>query len=123
MRARKKTLCRSNCLAYSPAEVAERMLFGEVNVVLLLLLLLLGFYLRNQRDLRETSGVSSVWIAGVLSCEYSPADNADHAEECSKLHYFAEKDRLFEVVAVKAVLLFWVSSAIICERHFGFHLC
>jgi hypothetical protein len=29
------------------------MLFGEVNVVLLLLLLLLGFYLRNQRDLRE----------------------------------------------------------------------
>ncbi len=32
------------------------MLFGEVNVVLLLLLLLLGFYLRNQRDLRETLG-------------------------------------------------------------------
>ena len=25
---------------------------------------------------------------------YSPADYADHAEECSKLHYFAEKDRL-----------------------------
>ena len=34
---------------------------------------------------------------------YSPADSVDHAEECSKLHYFAEKDRLFEV---KAVLLF-----------------
>ena len=28
-----------------------------------------------------------------LAC-YSPADGADHAEECSKLHYFAEKDRL-----------------------------
>ena len=28
-----------------------------------------------------------------LAC-YSPADNADHAEECSRLHYFAEKDRL-----------------------------
>ena len=25
---------------------------------------------------------------------YSPADSADHAEECSKLHYFAEKDSL-----------------------------
>ena len=33
-----------------------------------------------------------------LAC-YSPADNADHAEECSKLHYFAEKDRLVEVKA------------------------
>ncbi len=36
---------------------------------------------------------------------YSPADSADDAEECSKLHYFAEKDSLFEV---KAVLLFVV---------------
>ena len=41
---------------------------------------------------------------------YSPADSADDAEECSKLHYFAEKDRLFEV---KAVLGFWGLSAII----------
>ena len=31
---------------------------------------------------------------------YSPADNADNAEECSKLYYIAEKDRLFEVKAV-----------------------
>ena len=31
---------------------------------------------------------------------YSPADGADHAEEYSKLHYHAEKDRLFEVKAV-----------------------
>ena len=39
-------------------------------------------------------------------CGYFPADYADHAEECSKLHYPAEKDRLFEVVAVIAVLGF-----------------
>ena len=39
---------------------------------------------------------------------YSPADSADHAEECSKLHYFAEKDSLFEV---KAVLWFCGLSA------------
>ena len=31
---------------------------------------------------------------------YFPADYADYAEEYSKLHYFAEKDRLFEVKAV-----------------------
>ena len=44
--------------------------------------------------------------------EYSPADSADDAERnAAKLHYIAEKDRLFEVVAVIAVLLFWVSSA------------
>ena len=30
---------------------------------------------------------------------YSLADGADDAEECSKLHYYAEKDRLFEVKA------------------------
>ena len=42
-----------------------------------------------------------------LAC-YSPADDADYAEECSKLHYIAEKDRLFEV---KAVLLFCGLSA------------
>ena len=32
--------------------------------------------------------------------EYSPADIADDAEEYSKLYYFAEKDRLFEVKTV-----------------------
>ena len=31
-------------------------------------------------------------IDRVSLCEYSPADSADDAEECSKLHYFAEKD-------------------------------
>ncbi len=57
-----------------------------------------------------------------LEC-YSPADSADDAEECSKLHYFAEKDMLFEV---KAVLLFW---GFICvnlrdlREALGFHLC
>ena len=39
--------------------------------------------------------------------EYSLADHADHAEECSRLHYHAEKDRLFEVKVVIVVLLFW----------------
>ena len=29
---------------------------------------------------------------------YSPADHADHAEECSKLHYIAEKDSFVLVV-------------------------
>ena len=47
---------------------------------------------------------------------YSPADIADDAEECSKLHYPAEKDRLFKI---KAVLLFWGLSAIICVRLIG----
>ena len=46
----------------------------------------------------------------------SPADSADHAEEYSKLYYFAEKDRLFEV---KDVLSFWGLSAIICVRLIG----
>ena len=32
-----------------------------------------------------------------LAC-YSPADGAEDAEECSKLHYFAEKDRLVRLM-------------------------
>ena len=42
------------------------------------------------------------------------------------LYYFAEKDRLFEVVAVVAVLLFW---GFVCvnlrdlRETLGFHLC
>ena len=47
----------------------------------------------------------SLVIDGVLLRGYSPAD---HAEECSKLHYFAEKDRLFKI---KDVLLFGDLSA------------
>ena len=38
--------------------------------------------------------------------EYSLADHADDADECSRLHYPAEKYRLFGVVAVIAVLWF-----------------
>ena len=56
-----------------------------------------------------------------LAC-YFPADSADHADEYSKLYYFAEKDRLFEV---KDVLLF-----VVCLRNLrdlretlGFSLC
>ena len=49
-------------------------------------------------------GVSFVqYRLSTLAC-YSPADSADYAEEYSKLYYYAEKDRLFEV---KVVLLFW----------------
>ena len=71
-----------------------------------------GVRLRNLRDLRETLGFRLVqYNLSTLAC-YFPADCADHAEEYSKLYYFAEKDRLFEV---KAVLSFWGLSAIICE--------
>ena len=44
----------------------------------------------------------------------------------AELHYIAEKDRLFEVVAVVAVLLFW---GFVCvnlrdqRETLGFHLC
>ena len=58
----------------------------------------------------------------MLAC-YSPADGADHADECSKLHYFAEKDSLFEVVAVVAVLLFWGFVCVNLRETLGFRLC
>ena len=78
-----------------------------------------GFVCDYQRDLRETLWFRLVqYNLSTLAC-YFPADSADHAEEYSKLYYFAEKDRLFEV---KAVLSFWGLSAIICEicgRHWG----
>ena len=73
------------------------------------------FCLRNLRDLRETYCFLCANCLSTLAC-YFPADSADHAEECSKLHYFAEKDRL-------GLVWFWVSSAIVCEicgRHWGF---
>ena len=59
---------------------------GEVNAVLL-------FVCVNQRDQWETLGLLCADCLSTFAC-YSPADPADHAEECSKLHYFAEKDRL-----------------------------
>ena len=42
---------------------------------------------------------------------YSPADSADDAEECSRLHYIAEKDSLFEVKAVLGVVVCLRKSA------------
>ena len=48
----------------------------------------------------------------MLAC-YSPADYADYAEECSKLHYLAEKDRLVIVVIVVIVALGFG----VCLRH------
>ena len=51
---------------------------------------------KSARDI----GVSFVRIDRVLLCDYFPADYADHAEEYSKLYYFAEKDRL-------EFVLFW----------------
>ncbi len=55
---------------------------------------------------------------------YSPADSADDAEECSKLHYHAEKDRLFEVKAVFVVLGFRLrKSARSAGDILGFRLC
>ena len=67
----------------------------------------LGFVCVNLRDLRETLGLICANRLSKLDV-YSPADSADDAEECSRLHYIAEKDRLFEV---KAVLWFCGLSA------------
>ncbi|WP_207153734.1 hypothetical protein [Prevotella herbatica] len=61
----------------------------------------LWFYLRNQRDLRENrpfthkerASKERAYLTDRLSplaC-YSLADNAEVADECSKLHYFADK--------------------------------
>ena len=80
--------------------ITQRKTGCEVNVVL-------GFVCDYQRDLRETLGFLLCRLIE-YSCVYSPADNADDAEECSKLHYIAEKDRLFEV---KTVLWFCGLSA------------
>ena len=74
--------------------ISQRKTVCEVSVVL-------GFICVNQRDLRETLGFL---LCGLFeySCVYSPADSADHAEECSKLHHIAEKDSFVWLV------LFWV---------------
>ncbi|MFW9607270.1 MAG: hypothetical protein ACMV14_02385, partial [Prevotella sp.] len=59
----------------------------------------------------------------VLLCEYSPADSADDAEECSRLHHIAEKDRLGMVVAVFVVLGFVCDHLRNLREILGFHLC
>ena len=56
--------------------------------------MVLWFGLRKSARSAGDIGVSSLAIDRVLLRVYSPADGADHAEECSKLHYIAEKDRL-----------------------------
>ena len=67
---------------------------GCLRLLQLLLFCCFGFRLRKSARSAGDIGVSFVYIDLVLLREYSPADNADHAEECSKLHYIAEKDRL-----------------------------
>ena len=63
-----------------------------------------GVCLRKSARSAGDTGVSiEQYNLSTLAC-YSPADYADDAEECSRLHYHAEKDNLFEV---KAVLWFW----------------
>ena len=69
-----------------------------------------GFVCDYQRDLRETLWFRLVqYNLSTLAC-YFPADSADHAEEYSKLHYFAEKDRL-------DYSSYWGASVIVSERH------
>ena len=56
------------------------------------------FYQRKSARSAGDIGVSFVqYSLSTLAC-YSPADIADDAEECSKLHYFAEKDRLLQLL-------------------------
>ena len=100
---------------YSPADSADHAeecsklhYFAEKDR-LVRVMLFCGFVvcLRESAKSAGDIGVSSLQLFE-YSCVYSPADSADYAEECSKLHYHAEKDRLFEV---KAVLLFRGLSA------------
>ena len=78
---------------------------GCLRLMLLLLFCCFGFCLRKSA---RSAGDFWGFICAILieySCVYSPADYADDADECNKLHYFAEKDRLFEVVVVIAVFV------------------
>ena len=70
-------------------------------------IVVLLFVCDYQRDQRETLGFRLCNRLSTLAY-YSLADSADDADECSRLHYIAEKDRLFEV---KAVLWFCGLSA------------
>ena len=62
---------------------------------------------KSARSAGDTGVSFEQYRLSKLAC-YSPADSADDAEECSKLHYPAEKDSLFEA---KAVLGFCCLSA------------
>ena len=46
-----------------------------------------------RKSARDIWGFFWVYWLSPLPC-YSPADSADDADECSRLHYIAEKDRL-----------------------------
>ena len=70
-------------------------------------------------NLLETLGVIW-WLIEYSYVDILPQIAQITQRNTAKLYYFAEKDKLFEV---KAVLSFWVLSAIICEicgRHWGF---
>ena len=60
--------------------------------------------LRDLRNLRENIHARVLNLYCSNETPMSPADYADHAEECSKLHYIAEKDSL-------SLVLFWGLSA------------
>jgi hypothetical protein len=81
--------------------------------------------LRNLRDQRETkhireeqgsnkekTGVPHLFIVSTLTA-LSLADNADLADECSRLHYFADKQQT-TWTAVSPLCGICLSSAIIC---------
>ena len=90
---------------YSPADCADYAEeysklhhFADKDRLELALFWDFGVHLRKSARSAGDIGVSFVRIDRVLLCDYFPADYADHAEEYSKLHYFAEKDRLGMVV-------------------------
>ena len=80
--------------------ISQRKTVCGVNVVL-------GFVCVNQRDLRETLGFL---LCGLFesSCVYSPADSADHAEECSGAALFRRERQVGEMklTTITAVLAF-----------------
>ena len=73
-------------------------------------LLFWGFVCVNLRDQRETLGLICANRLSTLAF-ILPQITQMTQRNAAKLHYIAEKDRLFEAVAVIAILLFWVSSA------------
>ena len=97
----------------------ERQL-GEVNVVLWFC----GLSAWICEICERYIGVSlfADWLSP-LAC-YSPADYADYAEECSKLHYFADKDRLGFVWLLRVIVVLGFVCVIceICGRHWVFSL-
>ena len=75
--------------------IAEKdRLFEAVAVIAVLLFW--GFVCVNLRDLRETLGLICANRLSPLAC-YSPADYADHAEECSGAALF-RRERQFGMV-------------------------